>query len=149
MKANREAIADFLSINRLAVAGVSRNEKKFGRVAFNELRKKGFDVLPINPNAENLDGVTCYKDVISLPSDIDRLLIITPKKETENIVKQAIDKGIKKIWIQQMSDTKESLELAQSNGLDPIQGQCILMWVQPVQGFHHFHRSLKKLFRRL
>ena len=59
-------VSRFLSLGKYAVAGVSRDPKKFGHVMFRELRQKGMDVVPINPNADTIDGVKCYSSVSEL-----------------------------------------------------------------------------------
>ena len=82
-----------------------------------------------------------------MPPDTNALLIITAKKNTEEIVNQAIRKNIKHIWIQQGSETKEALELARKNGINLISGQCILLAAEPVKGFHKFHKVIAQLFR--
>jgi len=57
MMSKKESIASFLEPKRIAIAGVSANTKKFGYAIFNELRQKGFDVCPINPKLQEIDGV--------------------------------------------------------------------------------------------
>ena len=47
-----KSINDFLSVKELAIAGVSRNNKKFGGMVFQELKAKGYKLYPVNPNAE-------------------------------------------------------------------------------------------------
>jgi predicted CoA-binding protein len=146
MKASRKAIESFLSTKKIAIAGVSRNPKKFGYVVFKELSRKGFDVYPINPNTSSLDGSPCFQSISALPSEVRSLLILTPKDQTTGLVKEAISTGISSIWIQQMSETPEALQIAEENKVNLISKQCILMWAEPVTGFHRFHRNLKKLF---
>ncbi|HTX88055.1 MAG TPA: CoA-binding protein [Bacteroidales bacterium] len=146
MKTSRKSIDRFLAPKKLAIAGVSRDPKKFGYTVFNELRQKGFDVVPVNPNAEMIDTVPCYKSIESLPEGTDRLLIVTHKRETDGVLREAVRKGIRNIWIQQMSDTQESLEYAAASGLELVSGQCILMWADPVKSIHRFHRTIKSFF---
>lgn len=146
MKADRKTIESFLSTKKIAIAGVSRNPKKFGYVVFKELSRKGFDVYPINPNTSSLDGSPCFQSISALPSEVRNLLILTPKDQTTGLVKEAISTGISSIWIQQMSETPEALQIAEENKVNLISKQCILMWAEPVKGFHRFHRNLKKLF---
>ena len=82
MNVTLNQINSFLVNRRMAIAGVSRNPKKFGGYVFNELKQKGFVLYPVNPNADEIQGVKCYKTLAELPDDIDRLLIVTPKHET-------------------------------------------------------------------
>ncbi len=148
MKASKASIDSFLVLRKVAIAGVSRDPKKFGYQVFKQMKDKGFEVYPINPGADNIDGTPCFRSVRSLPLNVHSLLIITPKKHTRDVVSEAISKGIDSIWIQQMSDTPEAIELTRSHSLNLITGECILMHIEPVTGFHKFHRSIKRLFGR-
>jgi uncharacterized protein len=145
----KESINQFLAPKKIALAGVSRNNKKFGYAIFNELRQKGFDVCPINPKADEIDGVKCYPSVSEIPSGYEKLFIVTPKTDTDNILKQAIDKGIKHIWVQQMSNTTETAKIAKDAGVDLIYKECIFMFVDPVTSIHKFHRFIWKVIGQL
>jgi hypothetical protein len=145
----RKKINDFYNGKRFAVAGVSRNPKKFGHAVFKDLKENGYDIVPVNPHAESILDTKCYKDIASLPTDLDRLLICTNKQATTKLVQQAIDNGIKHLWIQQGSHTKETLELAQNTNINLIYGKCIFMFAEPVKGFHKFHRNILRFFGRL
>ncbi len=139
-------IQKFLEPRKMAIAGASRNSKKFGGVVFHELRDKGFILYPINPNAEEIQGIKCYKSVEELPADVEHLLILTSKEETDSVAEAAILKGIKMIWIQQKSDTPEAIKSIGEAGIGLIYNKCIMMFASPVKGFHGFHRFLSKTF---
>lgn len=149
MKATKKQIEQFLSSRKIAIAGVSRDPKKFGAVVMKELRQKGFDVYPINPNCEVIHGDPCFPSVTALPPDIRNLLVLTPKAQTFQVVKEAVGKGITNIWVQQMSDTREAVDLLSKSNVNAITRQCILMWAEPVKSIHKFHRTIKMLFGRL
>ena len=139
-------IQDFLAPRKMAIAGVSRNPKKFGGAIFKELKEKGFELYPINPNAEEIQGVKCYKSVNDLPSDVEHLLIVTPRYETELVANAAVIKGIKMIWIQQQSETVEAVKTIEEAGIPIIYKKCIMMFADPVKSVHGFHRFLVKTF---
>lgn len=140
----------FFKSNVIAIAGVSRNPKKFGNVAFKAIDdKKKYTLYPINPNTVEINGQKCYRDIISLPEDVGSIILIMQKEQTTAAVKQAIDKGIKNIWIQQKCDTPEALKLAADSGANIIYGKCIMMFADPVSGFHRFHRSVMGFFGKL
>ncbi|MCX6266162.1 MAG: CoA-binding protein [Bacteroidetes bacterium] len=146
MKATKASIDAFLSIRKVAIAGVSKDPKKFGHLVFKRLKEKGFDVYPINPGTDHIAGVPCFRSVGALPLNVHSLVILTPKKHTAEVVSEAIAKGIDNIWIQQMSDTQEAIDLIRGHPINLILKECILMHIDPVTGIHKFHRSLKKLF---
>ncbi len=139
-------IQKFLEPKKLAIAGASRNMKKFGGAIFKELREKGFDLYPINPNADEIQGVKCYKSVGQLPADVEHLLIVTPKAETELVAHDAVRKGIKMIWIQQQSETAEALKVINAARIPVIYKKCIMMFANPVKSVHAFHRFFVRAF---
>jgi predicted CoA-binding protein len=149
MKVRKAQIDSFLEKKKLAVAGVSRNEKKFGHVIFKELSKKGYEVLPINPNSDSIGNTPCYPDVESLPKDVDSILIATPKFNTDEILRSSINRGIKNIWVQQASNTKDTLSIAKEYDVEIIHDKCIFMFTEPIQGFHKFHRTINHIFGAL
>jgi len=139
-------IQQFLAPKKIAIAGVSRNPKKFGGSVFRELKEKGFELFPINQNADEIQGIKCYKSVSDLPEDVKHLFIVTPKASTADVAGEAISKGMNMIWIQQYSDTPEAVEAIQQAGIPLIHKKCILMFADPVKGPHNFHRFLVKVF---
>lgn len=149
MNVTKKEIENFLEPRKLAIAGVSRNNKKFGYAIFKNLLDKGYDVLPVNPNAQLIDGINCFKTVSELPADITSLLIVTPKAQTDSILREAINKGIKNIWVQQMSETEQTIKIAEEYEVEIIHNKCIFMFSEPVSGVHKFHRTILKLFGSL
>ena len=140
-------INQFLESQPIALVGVSRNPKKFGYSAFKELKKKGMNIIPVNPEADEIMGEKSYPNVKELPSDVKGIIILTKKDKTASVVRDAKEKGIKHIWIQQMADSKEALDELKGSGINYITGECILMYYKP-HSIHKFHRSFKKFFGR-
>ena len=146
MMNKKQSIEQFLAPQKMVIAGVSGNTKKFGYMVFNELRQKGFDVCPINPRLDEIDEVKVYKSVSDIPDDYEKLFIVTPKSETDTIIKQAAEKGIKHVWVQQMSNTKDTALLAKEYNIDLIEKECIFMFAEPVKSIHKFHKAIWKIF---
>lgn len=140
-----QKINRFLEKKNLAIAGVSRNHNNFGYSVYQTLKEKGFNIYPVNPNSQKIDGFKCYKNVDSLPSEVESLLIVTNPTITPWIIDQAIKKGIKHIWIQQKSEDKEIIKRFRSSNAEIIYNQCILMFADP-SGFHKFHKTIKGIF---
>jgi uncharacterized protein len=141
-------IPKFLSSDRIAVAGVSRNKKKFGYTVYKDLRQKGYNVVPINPSAKEIDGDTCYTDTEIISGNLDALLLLIPPAETVKLIKSIKRKDIQTIWMQPGSESAEAVDYCRSAGLESITGECILMYAKP-EGFHNVHRFFKKVFGKL
>jgi len=138
-------IEEFLGSEPIAMAGVSRNPKKFGFAAFRELKEKGMNIIPVNPHADEIHGSKVYHDIKSLPDNVGALLVMTGKDQTAGIIREAREKGIRQIWVQQMAESKEALKELEGSGVNFITKECILMHYKP-HSFHKFHRSLRKFF---
>ena len=138
-------INEFLDSQPIALVGVSRNPKKFGYAVFKELKEKGMKVVPVNPLAEEIMGVKSYPSVKMLPPEVQSIIVFTKKNITASVVRDAKEKGIKQIWIQQMADSKEALEELKNTEINLITGECILMHYKP-NSIHKFHGSIRKFF---
>jgi uncharacterized protein len=138
-------IEDFIAAEPVAMVGVSRNPKKFGQMAFKELKDKGLNIVPVNPSALEILGVKAYPNITALPPEIKSVIIMTKKGQTSGIVKEAKARGIKNIWIQQHADSKEALKELEGSDINYITGECILMHYKP-NSIHKFHKSLRKFF---
>jgi len=149
MKSSRKSIETFLRPRKMAITGVSRNPKKFGYQVYSALKKKGYEVYPVNPMATEIDGEHCYQNLSEIPSHVSNVLILSSREKTIPIVKDAITMGMNNIWIQQKSDSPEAIEAALSGNANLVYGECILMFAENVEGFHKFHRGVKKFFGAL
>ena len=63
-------IEEFVSYKNIGLIGYSKNEKKFGNMAYNELIKRGYNVFPVNPSADEINGVKCYNNINNLNWDL-------------------------------------------------------------------------------
>jgi uncharacterized protein len=146
----KKQINAFFEGRSVAIAGVSRDKKKFGFQVFKTMKEKGsLELFPVNPNADEILGHTCYHSIGDLPDGVQSIVILTRKDKTEQAVTDALQKGMKNIWIQQMSQTPEALRIAGESGANVIHGKCIMMFAEPVSGVHKFHRALSGFFGRL
>jgi predicted CoA-binding protein len=140
-------INEFLDSQPIALVGVSRNPKKFGYSAFKELKEKGMNIIPVNPVATEIMGEKSYSNIKILPPDVKGIIVMTKKDKTADVIREAKERGIKQIWIQQMADSKEALDELKGTDINYITGECILMYYKP-HSIHKFHRGLKKFFGR-
>lgn len=142
-------IKEFFNFKSAAVAGVSRTGKGFAFDIYNDMKKRGYEVFPVNPNTDEINGQRCYRDLKSVPVKPDAVFAITPKSGTANAVRQTLEAGINKIWIQQGSETEEALKLCYDNKLETVTKECVYLHLEPVKGCHAFHRWILKIFGKL
>lgn len=143
----KQLIDEILEQKHIAVAGVSRNSRKFGTIVYEHLKKNGYNVYPLNPNMESINGDRCYADVASLPSEVTALVTVTKPEITLQLVNEAAARGgISYLWMQQGSQSDEAVAAAEAHGIKLMQRKCIMMFAEPVKSVHSFHRFLLKLF---
>jgi len=145
---SRADIESFFTSKAYAVVGVSADRKKFGNSVFRTMKQKGFTVYPVHPARETVEGERCYRSVADLPPEVSSIVTVVPPATTEAVVKEGLAKGIKHIWMQPGSDSKAAIDGARAAGASVVEGDCILMFLEPVESIHAFHRWLKKLLGR-
>jgi uncharacterized protein len=144
-----QAIQDFVSSKRVAVVGVSRQEKKFGCAIYTELKGRGYQVYGVNPTIETILGDKCYPNLAALKGQVDGAVICIKPKSVEAVLREAAAIGLKNVWLQWGANTPENEKLGRDLGLNLVSGKCILMYAEPVKSMHGVHRFFVKLFGKL
>ena len=148
------AIDDFLGQRRIAVAGVSRTpEAHGGNIIYKRLRERGYEVFPVNPNAETVEGDRCYHDVRSIPGGVDAVVIATRPEVAESVARECKDLGITRVWMHRSfgggSVSAEAHEYCRANGIASIAGGCPLMYGPTSDGGHRVMRWFAGLMGKL
>lgn len=136
-----ESVAAFLAGKHIAVAGVSREPKgHVGNAIFKKLKSAGYDVVPVNHNASRVEGETCYRDIASIPGNVDSVMIATKPDAALGLVRQCAGKGVKHIWFHKAigtgAGTNDAITEAKKSGIAVIANGCPMMFVEPVDGGH-------------
>lgn len=133
MQAIKEAAAEFLSNQRIAVTGVSRTPGGHGgNVVYRRLRDHGYEVFAVNPNADTAEGDPCYHHVADIPGGVDAVVIATRPDEAEATVHECNDLGIKHVWMHRGPGPGSVCDAAtvygREHGMTVIDGGCPLMF---------------------
>lgn len=147
------SVADFLAGKRIVVAGVSRSGSAPANAIFRRLRDSGHEVIPVNPNATEVEGQPCYPDLSSVPGSVHGVMVATRPSIAAAIARAALDRGVKNIWFHRSfgsgSVAPEAVRECRARGVEPIVGGCPLMYCQPVDPGHRFFRWWLRLWRRV
>ena len=120
-------ITEFLSHKVWAVIGVSNNTAKYGYKVYIQLKKAGYSVYAINPGLEIIDGDPCFPSLTALPTRPDAVSVVVPPKVTEQVIKDCIELGIKRVWLQPGSESKAAIRNGEEHGITVIHDQCVLI----------------------
>src|SRR6202043_739727 len=99
MSTNRADIDDFLAQRRIAMVGISRDPRDFSRKLFREMRNRGYDIVPVNLFAEELEGEDCFQCLQVVQPKVDGVLLMAPPWETERVVHECAELGIPRVWM--------------------------------------------------
>lgn len=146
--ATREPIDTFFEADAYAVIGVSADRKKFGNTVFRTMLDAGLKVYPVHPTLESVEGEACYHAVGELPDGVTSVVTVVPPAQTERVIPACAQRGVKSIWMQPGSDSGPAVEVARKAGMNVVNGQCILMFLEPVKSVHRVHRWVNKVVGR-
>jgi hypothetical protein len=150
MQTTRASIDRFLALPSIAVVGVSRQPQDFSRLLWKELRTRGFHLVPVNANAQEIDGVPAFPTLQAVTPVPEGVLLMLPAKKVFDTVREAIAIGVKSIWFYRAIGSGAvdpvSVALAREANIEVIAGECPFMFL-PDSGLpHSFHRAVKSFF---
>ncbi len=136
----RDAAADFLAQERIAVAGVSRDASQPANLIYRRLRDAGHTVFAVNPHADEVEGDRCFHTVAELPAGIDGMVIATPADQSAAVVEACAAAAIPRVWLHRGlgpgSLTDEAVAAAERSGLSVIPGGCPNMFGETSDAGH-------------
>ena len=121
-----DEIRNFLSLKKVAVIGISRSESKAAHFVPKYLSENGFDIIPVNPNSNEILSKKCYKEITEVEGDIDIVDVFRPSEDVLSFVRDAIKKNPKVIWLQEGIHNEEAENLAREHGIDVVFNRCML-----------------------
>ena len=141
MQPIKNAAADFLAHKRVAVTGVSRAPGSHGsNVVYQRLRERGYDVFPVNPNVEEVEGDKSYPDLRSIPDGVEWVVIGTRPEHAQATMEECDELGINRVWMHRSfgggSVSPEAATYGREHGMTVIEGGCPLMF-DPVSDTGH------------
>lgn len=110
-----------------AVVGASANTRKFGYKVFKKLYSRGYQVYPVNPNCDEIDGVKCYRSLGDLPQLPGAVSVIVPPAVGLKVLDEAAHIGIKRLWFQPGAESQEIIQKAEDLGLQIVYDNCVLI----------------------
>jgi uncharacterized protein len=139
-------IQEFIQGKRFALVGASRSGKKFGNDIYTELKERGYEVTIVHPETQDIGGEFCSPNLKALEGKVDGVIICVSPQKASAVIREAVEAGIRRIWLQMGAQSAETETLARELGVQVVTGKCILMYAQPVRSVHGWHRTFAKIF---
>lgn len=139
---------EFLSLKRIAVVGVSRDERDFSRMVWRELRRRGYDLAPVNPGMKALEGRPCFARLQDVKPPAEGALLFTPPSRTTQALRDCAEAGIRRVWLHRGvgpgAGGPDAVAFCEAKGIEAVAGLCPFMAL-PGAGLPH---RIHGFFRR-
>jgi predicted CoA-binding protein len=114
----------------IAVYGMSENPKKPAHSVPSYLLSKGYNIIPVNPYADEIVGRKSYPNLKDIEEKIDIVEVFRPSDQVVDVVKEALvrkkERGdIAVIWLQEGIQNEEARRLAEEAGIVFVQDRCM------------------------
>jgi len=104
----------------IAVVGLSGDPDRISFRVTRYMQEQGYRIIPVNPMIEEVLGEKSYPDLKSVPESIDMVNIFRRSELVAPVVDQAIEIGVKYIWMQDGVINPESAAKAEAAGIPVI-----------------------------
>ena len=95
---------------------------------FRSLRDSGYIVYPVNPRIGKVEGDRAYPTLADLPETPEVVDLVVPPAVTEQIVKEAGQLGLTRIWMQPGAESEAAIAYCQEHGIEVIYDACAMIW---------------------
>ena len=122
-----EEIRKIYNFRNIAVVGMSRDPAKPAHLVPKYMMERGYNIIPVNPIANEILGRRTYAYVSDIKSQIDIIDVFRPSKDVYPVVEDSIKKpGITVIWLQEGIHNVEAEKIALDNKIDVVFNRCIM-----------------------
>ena len=119
-------IKKFYELKNIAVVGMSKNPEKAAHYVPKYLAERGYNIIPVNPMADEILGKKCYHELSEIPDNIDIVDVFRPSEQVLPVISKAIKLKPKVIWLQEGIHNLEAESLAEKAGIDVVFNRCML-----------------------
>lgn len=123
---DNDTLRELLEQTRVAVVGASATLDKAAHIVPAYLRRHGYEIIPVNPNVDELFDRPAYDSLSDVDEEVDIVEIFRPSEEVPDIVDEAVDRDdVNAIWMQLGIENDEAAKRAEAAGLDVVQDHCM------------------------
>ena len=111
----------------VAVVGATDDPTKYGSVIYRDLKRKGYQVYPVNPNRETVDGDPAFPSLGALPVVPTIVNIVVPPQATLQVLKTAAEMGLENVWVQPGAESAEVMAYLTEHDFNYLANACIMV----------------------
>ena len=112
----------------IALIGASNDKNKYGNKIYRDLKNKGYNVTPINPKENTIEGDKAYASIEMMEKLPDIANFVVPPPVSMKIAQHIANLGIKYLWFQPGSESEELEDwLKNTDGIKYLINSCIMV----------------------
>ncbi len=105
----------------VAILGASTDRQKYGNKAVRAHLARGYNVFPVNPSAEEVEGLKSYPTLSEVPAEhVNRISVYLPPQVGIALLEEIKEKNADEVWFNPGSESEELLARAEELGLELI-----------------------------
>jgi predicted CoA-binding protein len=112
---------------RIALVGATDNPSKYGHTIYHDLKRKGYTVIPVNPQRATVDGDRAYAKLADIPEPPTIVNFVIPPRFTLHVLRQCLELGLMNVWLQPGAESPQVMEFIQENGFNYLANACIMV----------------------
>ena len=114
-----------LTMQRIAIVGLSGNELRASNFVGRYLLRNGYDVIPVNPREKTILGRMSYASLADIPDPVDTVDVFRKPDAVPEIARDAVAIGATCLWLQYNVISEEGARIATDGGLDVVMDRCM------------------------
>ena len=119
-------VREILGKKTVAVVGCSSTPGKDAHKIPQYLQAQGYEIIPVNPNADEVLGRPAYDSLSEVEEDIEIVDVFRPSAEVSGIVDEALTRDdVEVIWLQLGIHDDDAVARAEASGLRVVQDRCM------------------------
>jgi predicted CoA-binding protein len=115
------------SAKTVAVVGCSPDPSRPSARVAGYLRRAGYDVVPVNPTVDEIEGRKCYARLGDIPGPVDIAVVFRRSDQASPHLDEAIAKRVRTVWLQQGVMLRDGLARAAAAGVAYVEDRCIMV----------------------
>jgi uncharacterized protein len=120
-------IREMYNFKNIAVVGMSRDPVKAAHFVPKYMIERGYNIIPVNPSANEILGKRTYAKVSDIKSQVDMIDVFRPSEDVYSVVEDSLKKpGVKVIWLQEGIQNAEAEKMALDNKINVVFNRCIM-----------------------
>jgi uncharacterized protein len=120
-------IRKMYDFKNIAVVGMSRDPVKAAHFVPEYMIERGYNIIPVNPSANEILGRRTYSKVSDIKSQVDIIDVFRPSEDVYSVVEDSVKKpGVKVIWLQEGIHNAEAEKMALDNKINVVFNRCIM-----------------------